>query len=406
MSLGLPGHLAAHSESKAFARSAHVIALVCLLAAFGILLSAQLAWPESELRPAMLALAPIVVCIVLLERHRSIIAAGIYLAVGTASVYMFVVLCATPFAATISTDAYLLLLPKIALLMVSSPSSGVLSRALWAIAGAALAEGATMLAAMRVGIAPTPDVTLAAILAAVVALLVVIGLSRRRVRFAQPGLHRAERDELLSRLREQFEEQAAAMVHDTVLNHLAAIANAPDGPLKPEVASRIERDVAQIVGGEWLFSSGSAAPDADDGRQTSGFLRALDEARELGLVVQLGGDRTAAARLDQLRGNALGLAVKQCLVNVMTHAGTDRAEVVIYGSDDEVTVMIVDDGRGFAELDTGPDRLGLRQSVRRRIEAVGGAVQVWSSPGTGTSILIRMPAATATATKTKTGVAP
>ena len=54
--------------------------------------------------------------------------------------------------------------------------------------------------------------------------------------------------------------------------------------------------------------------------------------------------------------------------------------------------MVIDGGKGFLERETSVDRLGLRQSVRRRIESVGGTVQVWSTPGTGTSVLISLPA--------------
>jgi signal transduction histidine kinase len=56
----------------------------------------------------------------------------------------------------------------------------------------------------------------------------------------------------------------------------------------------------------------------------------------------------------------------------------------------------VDAGSGFEEAETGDDRLGLRQSVRRRIELVSGTVQVWSTPGRGTSVMIRVPAAVRT----------
>jgi signal transduction histidine kinase len=53
--------------------------------------------------------------------------------------------------------------------------------------------------------------------------------------------------------------------------------------------------------------------------------------------------------------------------------------------------MVIDTGKGFSEAETGADRLGLRNSVRRRIEAIDGTVQVWSTPGRGTSIMIRVP---------------
>ena len=102
-------------------------------------------------------------------------------------------------------------------------------------------------------------------------------------------------------------------------------------------------------------------------------------------------------RLDRAASNALGLAAKQCLANVVKHSGTMKAEVAVYGSDAEVSVMIVDEGRGFEVTAVGADRLGLRASVRRRIEAIGGTVQVWSTPGAGTSVLIRVPAAIAPA---------
>jgi hypothetical protein len=114
MSLGLPGHLAPHSESKAFARGVHVIALVCLLAAFGILLAVQLTWPHITTWPAMLALTPMLPALVLLERHPSTLANAFYLVVGTLSIYLFVAFGTAPFASAIATDTYLLSLPKMA----------------------------------------------------------------------------------------------------------------------------------------------------------------------------------------------------------------------------------------------------------------------------------------------------
>jgi signal transduction histidine kinase len=87
---------------------------------------------------------------------------------------------------------------------------------------------------------------------------------------------------------------------------------------------------------------------------------------------------------------ALGLAVAQCLVNVERHSGTSRAEVVVYGDGDDVSVMVIDDGVGFDPRATGADRLGIKNSVQARMERVGGSVQIWSSPGSGTSVVIRV----------------
>jgi len=56
-----------------------------------------------------------------------------------------------------------------------------------------------------------------------------------------------------------------------------------------------------------------------------------------------------------------------------------------------VTVMVVDSGRGFSESETATDRMGLRHSVRSRVEQAGGTVRLWSTPGRGTSVMIRVP---------------
>jgi len=54
-------------------------------------------------------------------------------------------------------------------------------------------------------------------------------------------------------------------------------------------------------------------------------------------------------------------------------------------------VMVIDSGSGFVEQSVGGDRLGLRQSIRGRIEGVGGSVQVWTTPGVGTSVSLTVP---------------
>ena len=113
----------------------------------------------------------------------------------------------------------------------------------------------------------------------------------------------------------------------------------------------------------------------------------------MGLEIEATGDLAAVGRLDRESSIALGLAVKQCLVNVLKHSGTTHAEVAVYGSESALSVMVIDNGCGFSEAATGPDRLGLRSSVRKRIELVGGQVNVWSTPGRGTSIMIKIPVA-------------
>ena len=64
---------------------------------------------------------------------------------------------------------------------------------------------------------------------------------------------------------------------------------------------------------------------------------------------------------------------------------------------DQVTVFVRDRGPGF-DPDTVPeDRLGLRQSVRGRMDRNGGTATVRSSPGDGTEVQLEMPRQTRSA---------
>jgi signal transduction histidine kinase len=103
-----------------------------------------------------------------------------------------------------------------------------------------------------------------------------------------------------------------------------------------------------------------------------------------GELAQLG--QLAPARLD-----ALDSAVAQCLVNIVRHAGVSSAEVMIGGGNDELTVAVIDTGSGFDESRVPADRIGLRISIRARVEHEGGTVRLWSKPGVGTTIVLTMP---------------
>jgi signal transduction histidine kinase len=399
VSIGLPGHLAPHSESRAFARASHVIALVCLAAVMLIAVFAQERHPGELLWPIAAAVVPMALVLWLLERHPGPLFSVAYLVVGAACVYGIVLVGTQQPGHLASTDAFVYSTAKLALMFAGGAGLGVVRLMGWCALGFVVGETVTLLAAAQTGAEIVPDLTTLFVLVVVVTMLTTVALSRRRVADAQPSLHRAARDEHLSDIRHRVELRAAAMMHDTILNHLAAVGSAPDGPLRADLRDRIERDLEVLVGQEWLVEADDAS-SSDDGADwlDSRFSRTIDESRELGLSVVVSGDRAALARLEPAREGALALAVKQCLVNVLKHAGTDHAEVVVYGSGAEVSVMVIDGGRGFTERDTATDRLGLRHSVRRRIEAVGGSVQVWSTPGTGTSVLIRLPAGPADAT--------
>jgi len=373
----------------------HAMALVALVIALCSVVTLQSIVPDSIVWPAGLALVPMFGALWLIHREQSWFATVAYLLVGAASIYWFVLTGTIEFPGGARTDAFVISMVKVALILVGGVGVGSVPAVGWTLAGFALAEGATILAASQTGAVIVFDGTSAVALGLIVLVLAAIGINRHRVRIAKPSLHRAARDEHLSQVRHRMEVRAAAMLHDTVLNDLAALASATDGSLSTEARAQISRDLELLVGEEWLLdeTDGAGADAAIIAEwQSTKLATSIDESRRLGLTVEVSGDRGAIGRLSKERATALALAVKQCLVNVSRHSGTDSAEIVIYGSDDEVSVMVIDSGKGFAADETGHDRLGLRHSVSRRIEDVDGTVQVWSTPGFGTSVLLRVPA--------------
>ncbi|MCU1581041.1 MAG: ATP-binding protein [Microbacteriaceae bacterium] len=392
MSLGLPAHLAPLALGRSFSGGLHAVAATCLTASLLLVIVFQYADFNTVLWPAALALVPMGALLWFNDRARSAFSSASYLIVGGAGVYWFALTFYSQSHPIVVGDAFSLAGPKIALLMVGGSGTGLTMALTWTVAGYLVAEAASIGAIVQSGGRPEFDVLTFLSFFALVVVMVLVDMSRRIALRAQPRLHRAARDEQLDALRYRIEVKAAALMHDTVLSHLAALAESKTGGLNPLLQEQMERDLEILIGEEWL----SEALPAIDSKtradwQNSGLYAAIQESRALGLEIESTGDLAAVARLGRESSVALGLAVKQCLVNVLRHSGTTHAEVAIYGSETDVSVMVVDTGRGFSEGETGADRLGLRTSVRRRIEAIQGSVQVWSTPGRGTSIMIRIP---------------
>lgn len=394
MLLGLPAHLAPESLGRALARACHVIAWVVLAGAALLLVSYQAGEPSSILWPALVALVPMLGMLVVVEKIRTPTSYAVYLVIGAACLYWYAVTLFAQFPSVQASDAFSLSLPKIALVMVGGSGLRPRHSIGWATAGFVLGEVVAQLATWQTGASPRLDVTTVLAYVLVVVTLGSAMVARDRARRAQPSIHRAAVDQQVQVMRHDMEQQAAALLHDTVLSHLAALSTGGPGRLDPALASSMAADLETLVGQEWLGDldgAGDALQGAD--WSESPLARAVDDGRARGLDIGVTGDVAAVARLGTTVGRALGLAVTQCLVNVQKHSGTDRAEVVVYGDGDELSIMVIDDGTGFDQSAVPRDRLGLTNSVRARMERVGGSAQVWSSPGSGTSVVIRVPAA-------------
>jgi PAS domain S-box-containing protein len=92
----------------------------------------------------------------------------------------------------------------------------------------------------------------------------------------------------------------------------------------------------------------------------------------------------AVRELDEATRVTLFRALRELLVNVAKHAGTQRAKVAIREGADGVSVVVQDEGSGF-DPKAGRSGFGLR-NVLERVETLGGRVAIESAPGQGTTV--------------------
>ncbi|OIH93197.1 hypothetical protein BIU97_10590 [Curtobacterium sp. MCBA15_009] len=389
--LGIPTHLAPRVNAWSTVRAFHAAAIGSIVAAALALVLYRVAEPDIRIAGAVLALVPMLGMVAVHVQFGTWRSAVAFLAVGG--------VCAWWFALVVSREvptgwvaSYLLSLSVIPLILVGGAGAVPGRVALWSVAGFVVGRAASAVAVLQTGGPARPLVLAWVTVVFVVALVLVTSRSTGRSERVQPELLRSAREEHVSAYRAGVEAEASAILHDTVLNHLGAIALAPDGPIDRQLAATVDADLAVLTGKEWLAPQTGPRP----GAASDAFERMLDEHRASGLDVTVSGDPSALDGLDERALTAVVRAVGQCLANVQKHAGTDAAEVSVFDDSASCTVMVVDDGRGFDEQETGTDRMGLRGSVRERIGRVGGDVQVWSSPGSGTSVMMSVPYAPAT----------
>jgi len=194
-----------------------------------------------------------------------------------------------------------------------------------------------------------------------------------------------ERDaERAARIRTQEREELAARVHDSVLQTLALIQREPnDARRVATLARRQERELRA-----WLYPDREPAAE---GTLADAVDTAAAEIEELhGVRVEV--VRTGDAPLDE-RTRALVLAAREAMANASKHSGVAEISVFLDADAKHVALYVRDRGSGFDPEAIAGDRRGITESIRGRMERVGGTARIVSSPGEGTEVELMLPEA-------------
>ena len=272
---------------------------------------------------------------------------------------------------------------------------GVASRAgdrvMWALGGYASANVALMVGA---GLAGKPYEfdwrILVGLIIVITAVIATPRLLRANTKF-QITLDNSAETLATDAERRENARVVAARLHDTVLAKLAVISTTKPGMLQDPLREALENQLALIE------TSGFTAPSSpvvkEGSSDLSDVMDVISRAESQGLTITLGGTPTAVLQLGAERREALCSALAQCLTNVQLHSGQTSVEVVILAAGENIAVTVIDGGVGFNQEAVPEDRMGIKLSVRNRIESAGGSVRIWTSEGQGTAVMLQLPLA-------------
>ena len=150
------------------------------------------------------------------------------------------------------SDDFTVGLLKSAVILIIGVGPGILRCVLWTTAGLIVAEASSAIVILALGAPWVPSAGPIALWIFLLLGLASLQLRGLRARTAIPALYRAARDEMLAETRRGFERRATALVHDTMLNDLALIAQHDEGPLRPGIGDGVRADLATLIGEEWL----------------------------------------------------------------------------------------------------------------------------------------------------------
>ncbi|WP_368498885.1 sensor histidine kinase [Herbiconiux sp. A18JL235] len=178
------------------------------------------------------------------------------------------------------------------------------------------------------------------------------------------------------------------VIHDRVLSTLLAAARSETDDERMRSVQMAERALVALQSAE--AESEVRAPVALS--VLAERLRALADSSAADITFSASGGLSGKAPARVVEG--VYSATVQAVENSLQHAGGAGVlrSISLHAEGGGFTVVVADTGAGFDPAAVPADRLGLRISIRERVESIAGSATVRSVRGEGTSVVIDWPA--------------
>ncbi|NCA07409.1 MAG: hypothetical protein EBS85_01580 [Micrococcales bacterium] len=174
-----------------------------------------------------------------------------------------------------------------------------------------------------------------------------------------------------------------ALIHDSVLTALISAANS-----KSETDSRLVADLAANALDRLanLELSGEVSAPVLCGDLFDSIIAA---AKRLDPDIEARKECQTHFAVSHETSAALTEAMLQALHNSQMHAGLKaKRELILKASNDELKLVLKDNGKGFRPNRVPKGRLGIRNSIIGRVQSVGGRTHIVSAPGQGATVIL------------------
>ncbi len=151
-----------------------------------------------------------------------------------------------------------------------------------------------------------------------------------------------------------------------------------------EIEDEIRRDLTRIR--ELLFEMTSSVPGSAEPTLAALVLDSM-ERWHMQTTLNVQGDLEA---MPEPVLEATYAIVTESLANAAKHSGASESHVRVHVGPQEVLVEVEDRGRGMAAVEDHDRHFG-SQMMRARAEALGGSLDIRSTPGRGTTVVAALP---------------